>query len=54
MEVTALPHLFDYWKYKSSSWHTNPTLGKCKQNVEKWQGAPTLYGPIYTPKQKTK
>jgi hypothetical protein len=29
-------------KMKSRTWHTNPTLGTSKWNVEKWQGVSTL------------
>jgi hypothetical protein len=32
LEVTILPSSFNYWKQKSSSWHTHPNLGNANAN----------------------
>jgi hypothetical protein len=50
-KATALPPSFD--------WNGKYVLGsllyyKCENEIGNWQGAPTLYGPIYRLKQKAK
>jgi hypothetical protein len=45
IEVIVFPPSFDYWKSRTSSWHTS-NIGIMKMKLEKWKGAPSLYGPI--------
>jgi hypothetical protein len=52
--LPSLPHFL--LETKTSSWHTS-TLSNVEIKLgsgKKWQVAPTLYDPIYMPKQKAK
>jgi hypothetical protein len=50
-KVTALPPSFDWNKkyvLRSLLYY------KCKTEIGNWQGAPTLYGPIYSSSKRLK